>query len=56
MLFPYMEKELKKLLDAKIIAPFIFYSWVANLVLVRMKNDEIKLCVDFEFEHEFFEG
>jgi hypothetical protein len=47
MLLPIMEKEVKKLLDAKIIIPLRYSEWVANLVPVRKKNGEIKLCVDF---------
>jgi ribonuclease HI len=47
MLLPIMEKEVKKLLDAKIIIPLIYSEWVANLVPVRKKNGEIRLCVDF---------
>ena len=47
-LFPIIEKEVKKLLDAKIIVPLRYSSWVANLVPVRKKNGEIKLCVDFQ--------
>ena len=38
ILFPVIEKEVKKLLDAKIIVPLRYSSWVANLVLVRKKN------------------
>ena len=33
-LFPVIEKEVKKLLDAKIIVPLKYSSWVENLVLV----------------------
>jgi hypothetical protein len=47
MLFPIMEKEVKKILDAKIIIPLRYSKWVANLVLVRKSNVEIRLCVDF---------
>ena len=46
-LFNIIEKEVKKLLDAKIIVPFRYSSWVSNLVPVRKKNGEIRLCVDF---------
>ena len=46
-MFPVIEKEVKKLLDAKIIVPLRYSSWVANLVPVRKKNGEIRLCVDF---------
>ena len=46
-LFPVIDKEVKKLLDAKIIVPLRYSSWVENLVPVRKKNGEIRLCVDF---------
>jgi hypothetical protein len=42
-----MEREVKKLLDAQIIVPLRYSSWVANLVPVRKKSGEIRLCVDF---------
>jgi hypothetical protein len=48
MLLPVMEKEVKKLLDAQIIVPLRYSEWVANLVPVRKKNGEIRLCVDFK--------
>jgi hypothetical protein len=35
-------------LDAKIIIPLRFLEWEANLVPVRKKNGEIKMCVDFK--------
>jgi hypothetical protein len=47
MLLPFMKKEVKKLLDEKIIIPLRYSEWVANLVPVRKKNGEIRLCVDF---------
>jgi hypothetical protein len=47
MLLPIMEKEVKKLLDAKIIIPLRYSKWVANLVPIRKRNGEIRLCVDF---------
>ena len=47
MLFPIMEREVKKLLHAQIIVPLRYLEWVANLVLVRKKNGEIRRCVDF---------
>lgn len=40
-------KEIKKMLDAQIILPLRYSNWVANLLLVRKRNGEIKLCVDF---------
>jgi hypothetical protein len=47
ILLPVVEKEVKNLLDAKIIVPLRYSDWVANLVLVRKKSREIRLCVDF---------
>jgi hypothetical protein len=47
MLLPVMEKEVKKLLYAQIIVPLRYSEWVANLVRVRKKSGEIRLCVDF---------
>ena len=38
---------MKRLFDAKIIVTLRFSKWVANLVLVRKKNGEIRLCVYF---------
>ena len=46
-LLPIIEKEIKKLFDAKIIVTLRFSKWVANLVPVRKKNGEIRLCIDF---------
>jgi hypothetical protein len=46
MLLPVMEKEVKNILDAKIIVPLRYSEWVANLVPVRKKNGEIRLCFD----------
>jgi hypothetical protein len=47
ILLPIMEKEVKMILDAKIIIPLRYSEWVANLVSVRKKNGEIRFCVDF---------
>jgi len=44
---PLVKKELNKMLDAKIIFPVRHTRWLANLVLVRNKNGDIKLCIDF---------
>ena len=46
-LLPVMEREVKKLLDAQIIVPLRYSSWVANLVPVRKKSGEIRICVNF---------
>eukprot|EP00253_Pinus_taeda_P009612 PITA_09612 len=47
LLLPLIENEIKKLLDSKIIVPLRYSKWIANLVVVRKKNGEIRLCVDF---------
>ena len=47
LLLPVIEKEIHKLLKAKIIIPLRYSKWIANLVVVRKKNGEIRLCVDF---------
>jgi hypothetical protein len=47
LLLPLIEKEVRKLFDAKIIVSLRFSKWVANLVPVRKKSGEIRLCVDF---------
>ena len=44
---PTIKKELNKLLAARIIFPIQHTQWVANFVLVRKKNGDIRLCVDF---------
>jgi hypothetical protein len=47
MLMSIIRKEMKRMLDAKIIVPLRYSNWVANLVPVRKKSGEIHLCVDF---------
>ena len=47
MLLPVIEKEIKKLFNVKIIVTLRFSEWVADLVPVRKKNGENRLCVDF---------
>jgi len=44
---PLVKKELNKMLDAKIIFPVKHTHWVANLMLVRKKNGDVRLCIDF---------
>jgi hypothetical protein len=46
-LLPIIEKEMKRLLDSKMIVPLRYSKWVANLVPVKKKSGEIRLCVDF---------
>ena len=47
LLMPLIEKEIKKLFDAKIILPIRFSKWLANLVPVRKQSGEIRICIDF---------
>lgn len=42
-----MQEELINLRDVGIIKPIRHSPWVSNLVLVRKKNRDIRLCVDF---------
>ena len=42
-----MQEELIKLRDAGIIKPIRHSSWMSNLVPVKKKNGDIRLCVDF---------
>ena len=46
-LLPLIEKEIKKMYDAKIIVPLGFSKWVSNLVPTTKKTREIRLCIDF---------
>ena len=47
MLFPFIEKEIRKLSNAKIIVTLRFSKWIVNLVPIRKKNSEIHICIDF---------
>ena len=44
---PLIQNEVRKLLDARIIFKVRHSEWVSNLVPVRKKSREIRLCVDF---------
>ena len=44
---PLIQNEVKNLLDAMIIFRVRHSEWVANLIPVRKKSGEIRLCVDF---------
>lgn len=47
MLLPFIEKEIKQLLDAKTIVSLRYYEWIENLVPVRKKDGEIQSSVYF---------
>jgi hypothetical protein len=53
LLFPTIDKEVRKLLYARIIIPLRYFEWVTNLVPVRKKSGEIRLCVDFRNLNKF---
>ncbi|KAK0592827.1 hypothetical protein LWI29_026166 [Acer saccharum] len=42
-----IKKEVKKLLSARSIREVKYSKWVANLVLVKKKNNQWRMCVDF---------
>ena len=46
MLISIFEKEIRKLLNAKIIVTLRFSKWVVNLVPFRKKNGEIHIYID----------
>ena len=47
VLLPLVEKEIKNMYDAGIIVSLRYSEWVSNLVSVRKKTSEIRLCIDF---------
>jgi len=52
VLLPLIEKEVKRMYEAGIIAPIRFSEWVSNLVPTRKKTREIRLCVDLRNENK----
>ena len=46
-LLPSIEKEINRLYKSGIIVPIRFSDWISNLVHVRKKTGEIRLCIDF---------
>ena len=48
LLLPLIEREVKKLFQAKIIVALRNSRWLANVVPVRKKNEEIRICIDFK--------
>ena len=47
LLLPVIEKEIKKLFDAKIIVSLRQSKSLANVVPIKKKNGEIRICIDF---------
>ena len=48
LLLPLIEKEIRKLFEEKIIISLRFSKWLDNLVPIRKKIGEIRICVDFK--------
>ena len=49
MHLPLVQKKIMKMYEAGIIVPIRYLEWVSNLVSVRKKTGEIKLCIDFRY-------
>lgn len=47
VLMSSIEKGVKRMSDAQIVAPTRYSDWISNLVTIRKKTREIRLCVDF---------
>jgi hypothetical protein len=41
-----IRKEIEKIVNSRIIFIIEYSKWVSNLVLVKKKNNDIRLCVD----------
>jgi len=52
VLLPLIEKEVKRVYEAGIIAPIRFSEWISNLVPTRKKTGEIRLCVDLRNQNK----
>ncbi|XP_074277874.1 uncharacterized protein LOC141601485 [Silene latifolia] len=46
-LIPEIEKEVNKLIEAEFIREVRYPTWIANIVPVRKKNGQLRVCVDF---------
>ena len=47
-LAPIVQQKLRKMLEAGIIVPTRHSSWCSNLVVVRKKNGQLRICIDFQ--------
>eukprot|EP00253_Pinus_taeda_P020176 PITA_20176 len=47
-LLPSIEKEVNIFYKSRIIVPIRFLDWISNLVPVRKKTGDIRLCIDFK--------
>ncbi|XP_074270805.1 uncharacterized protein LOC141594703 [Silene latifolia] len=46
-LVPEIEKQVNKLIEAGFIREVKYSTWIANIVPVRKKNGQLRICVDF---------
>jgi len=46
-LVPEIEKEVNKLIEAGFVRDVKYPTWIANIVPVRKKNGQLRICVDF---------
>ena len=44
---PKIEEEVEKLIQAGFIREVKYPRWISNIVLVKKKSDQIRVCVDF---------
>ena len=42
-----VKKELKKILEAKIIHPIDYFEWIPNMLPITKPSSDIKICTDF---------
>ncbi|XP_074298547.1 uncharacterized protein LOC141629445 [Silene latifolia] len=48
-LVPEIEKEVNKLIEAGFIREVKYSTWIANIVPVRKKNGQLRICIDFRY-------
>jgi len=51
---PKIEKEVNKLIKAAFTREIKYPAWIANIVLVRKKNGQLPICMDFQDLNEAF--
>jgi len=45
---PEIEQEVNKLVDVGFICEVTYPTWIANIVLVKKKNGQLRVCMDFQ--------
>jgi len=46
-LIPKIEKEMNKLIEAEFIRGVKYPTWIVNIVTIRKKDGQFRICVDF---------